>query len=233
MPLTYMILMICIGRTHGTAAATQCVRWWPPSSLSTPRAWAMTSPHQGLILAILSCHFYLAAPKCQTQENFLKPRPWGFPGLRPGDRWCLCSRRWRYLAQLGLLLQHLHQCLRCPWAWTLKDPKQISLCFPPQASDERGQSSPGGIGGFSQKRSSSELPWGDEQSIRSNWGRFAIKIQVERTCEPLLCLFIPLVWLLRAMEYIYDTFISEMKKDKMQQDHQRPKSFLALCYPEN
>merc|ERR1719458_2340936 len=23
------------------------------------------------------------------------PRPWGFPGLRPGDRWCLCSRRWR------------------------------------------------------------------------------------------------------------------------------------------
>ena len=22
-------------------------------------------------------------------------RPWGFPGLRPGDRWCLCSRRWR------------------------------------------------------------------------------------------------------------------------------------------
>lgn len=23
------------------------------------------------------------------------PRPaWGFPGLRPGDRWCLCADRW-------------------------------------------------------------------------------------------------------------------------------------------
>jgi uncharacterized protein (DUF2237 family) len=23
------------------------------------------------------------------------PRPeWGFPGLRPGDRWCLCAERW-------------------------------------------------------------------------------------------------------------------------------------------
>ena len=95
-----MILMIFIGRTHGTAAATQCVLWWPPSSLSTPRAWATISPHQGLILAILSCHFSLATPICENLENFLKPRPWGFPGLRPGDRWCLCSRRWRYLAQL-------------------------------------------------------------------------------------------------------------------------------------
>lgn len=23
------------------------------------------------------------------------PRPeWGFPGLQPGDRWCLCAQRW-------------------------------------------------------------------------------------------------------------------------------------------
>lgn len=23
------------------------------------------------------------------------PRPeWGFPGLRPGDRWCVCAARW-------------------------------------------------------------------------------------------------------------------------------------------
>ena len=134
---------------------------------------------------------YFLATFLKPRQYVKKPRPWGFPGLRPGDRWCLCSRRWRYLAQLGLLLQHLHQCLRCPWAWTLKDLKQISLCFPLQASDERGQSSPGGIGGFSQKRSSSELNWGDEQSIGSNWGRFAIKIQVERTCEPYIVFLFP------------------------------------------
>jgi len=29
------------------------------------------------------------------------PRPWGFPGLRPGDRWCLCSRRWRQAMYAG------------------------------------------------------------------------------------------------------------------------------------
>jgi uncharacterized protein (DUF2237 family) len=24
------------------------------------------------------------------------PRPeWGFPGLKPGDRWCVCAARWR------------------------------------------------------------------------------------------------------------------------------------------
>lgn len=32
------------------------------------------------------------------------PRPeWGFPGLRPGDRWCLCAPRWQeaYEAQMA------------------------------------------------------------------------------------------------------------------------------------
>lgn len=32
-----------------------------------------------------------------AQGNDLKtPRPdWNFPGLTPGDRWCLCAARWR------------------------------------------------------------------------------------------------------------------------------------------
>ena len=38
-------------------------------------------------------------------------RSWGFPGLRPGDRWCLCSRRWRlinsYLYQCSLYLRSI------------------------------------------------------------------------------------------------------------------------------
>jgi uncharacterized protein len=30
------------------------------------------------------------------------PRPeWGFPGLVPGDRWCLCARRWLEAAEAG------------------------------------------------------------------------------------------------------------------------------------
>ena len=33
----------------------------------------------------------------QARGNDLStPRPeWGFPGLQPGDQWCLCARRWQ------------------------------------------------------------------------------------------------------------------------------------------
>jgi len=42
------------------------------------------------------------------------PRPeWGFPGLRPGDRWCLCAARWReaYIAGCAppVILRATHQ----------------------------------------------------------------------------------------------------------------------------
>jgi uncharacterized protein len=31
------------------------------------------------------------------------PRPeFGFPGLRPGDRWCLCAARWREALEAGM-----------------------------------------------------------------------------------------------------------------------------------
>jgi uncharacterized protein len=30
------------------------------------------------------------------------PRPdWGFPGLKPGDRWCLCAVRWQEAFEAG------------------------------------------------------------------------------------------------------------------------------------
>ncbi len=31
------------------------------------------------------------------------PNPWfGFPGLRPGDRWCLCVTRWKEALEAGV-----------------------------------------------------------------------------------------------------------------------------------
>lgn len=31
------------------------------------------------------------------------PRPeWGFPGLEPGDRWCLCAGRWQEALEAGM-----------------------------------------------------------------------------------------------------------------------------------
>lgn len=39
----------------------------------------------------------------QARGNDLStPRPdWGFPGLRPGDRWCLCVSRWKEALDAG------------------------------------------------------------------------------------------------------------------------------------
>ena len=40
----------------------------------------------------------------QARGNDLStPRPeFGFPGLRPGDRWCLCALRWREAFEAGM-----------------------------------------------------------------------------------------------------------------------------------
>jgi uncharacterized protein (DUF2237 family) len=42
------------------------------------------------------------------------PRPeFGFPGLKPGDRWCLCAERWREAHAAGMaprvFLQSTHK----------------------------------------------------------------------------------------------------------------------------
>jgi hypothetical protein len=40
----------------------------------------------------------------QARGNDLStPRPeFGFPGLKPGDRWCLCAQRWQEAHEAGL-----------------------------------------------------------------------------------------------------------------------------------
>jgi uncharacterized protein (DUF2237 family) len=36
-------------------------------------------------------------------NDLVTPRPeFGFPGLRPGDRWCLCALRWREAREAGV-----------------------------------------------------------------------------------------------------------------------------------
>jgi uncharacterized protein (DUF2237 family) len=36
-------------------------------------------------------------------NDLMTPRPeFGFPGLAPGDRWCLCAERWREAALAGV-----------------------------------------------------------------------------------------------------------------------------------
>jgi uncharacterized protein (DUF2237 family) len=36
-------------------------------------------------------------------NDLITPRPeFDFPGLRPGDRWCLCAARWKQASEAGL-----------------------------------------------------------------------------------------------------------------------------------
>jgi len=36
-------------------------------------------------------------------NDLVTPRPaWGFAGLRPGDRWCLCAARWKEAFDAGV-----------------------------------------------------------------------------------------------------------------------------------
>jgi len=47
-------------------------------------------------------------------NDLITPRPqWDFPGLRPGDRWCLCVGRWleaeRAGAAPGVIMESTHE----------------------------------------------------------------------------------------------------------------------------
>ena len=45
---------------------------------------------------------FLAFSK-QRGNDLMTPVPeFGFPGLRPGDRWCLCAARWREALEAGM-----------------------------------------------------------------------------------------------------------------------------------
>jgi uncharacterized protein len=36
-------------------------------------------------------------------NDLVTPRPeWGFPGLQPGDRWCVCAERWAEALEAGV-----------------------------------------------------------------------------------------------------------------------------------
>jgi uncharacterized protein len=44
---------------------------------------------------------FLAFSKARGND-LSTPRPeFGFPGLKPGDRWCLCAARWREALKAG------------------------------------------------------------------------------------------------------------------------------------
>ena len=45
---------------------------------------------------------FLAFTKARGNDLSTAKPEFGFPGLKPGDRWCLCTARWREAAEAGV-----------------------------------------------------------------------------------------------------------------------------------
>jgi hypothetical protein len=52
------------------------------------------------VCAVMTAEFLAFSKKCGNDLS--TPRPeFGFPGLKPGDRWCLCAPRWQEALDAG------------------------------------------------------------------------------------------------------------------------------------
>lgn len=63
-----------------------------------------TSPEDSgshTVCVVMTAHFLSFS---RTRGNDLStPRPeWSFPGLKPGDQWCLCAPRWAEALEAGM-----------------------------------------------------------------------------------------------------------------------------------
>ena len=52
------------------------------------------------VCCVVSAEF-LATSKAQGNDLTTAMPQYGFPGLRPGDRWCVCAARWLNAQQAG------------------------------------------------------------------------------------------------------------------------------------
>lgn len=53
------------------------------------------------VCVILTAAF-LAFSKSRVNDLSTPHPEWGFPGLKPGDRWCLCAPRWLEALEAGM-----------------------------------------------------------------------------------------------------------------------------------
>lgn len=59
-----------------------------------------SDPGSHTVCAVMTADFL--AFTVAAGNDLVTPRPeWGFPGLVPGDRWCLCAARWFEAAKAG------------------------------------------------------------------------------------------------------------------------------------
>ena len=53
------------------------------------------------VCAVMTAEFLEFSQRAGNDLSTPRPES-GFPGLKPGDRWCLCAARWREALQFGM-----------------------------------------------------------------------------------------------------------------------------------
>lgn len=52
-------------------------------------------------VCVVTTETFLAFSKAHGNDLSTPMRQYGFPGLKPGDRWCLCAARWKEALEAG------------------------------------------------------------------------------------------------------------------------------------
>jgi uncharacterized protein (DUF2237 family) len=64
-------------------------------------------------VCVIMTERFLAFSKAAGNDLSTPHPEWGFPGLQPGDRWCLCAPRWQEALEQGyapqVILEATHQ----------------------------------------------------------------------------------------------------------------------------
>ena len=60
-----------------------------------------TDAGRHLVCALMTEPF-LQFSRAQGNDLSTPVPQWGFPGLKPGDRWCVCALRWKEAAEAGV-----------------------------------------------------------------------------------------------------------------------------------
>lgn len=89
-----------------------------------------------VVCAVMTAEFLRFSAACGNDLSTPMPE-FGFPGLRPGDRWCLCALRWQEAFEAGqaprVVLEATHE-MALEWV-NLDDLKQVAIDWPTSESD--------------------------------------------------------------------------------------------------
>lgn len=54
------------------------------------------------IVCVIVTEPFLEFSKARGNDLSTPHEEWGFPGLKPGDKWCLCALRWKEAFEAGM-----------------------------------------------------------------------------------------------------------------------------------